>query len=90
MKTERTPQELFKLMLDNWDNINASFICIKIDRMFSDDYISFNEHCLMNKFLSNHRNKAIKDFEAGQYFAWWKPEEQRLRKQFVKYLSEII
>jgi hypothetical protein len=90
MRVERTPQELFKLMLYNWDNINAVFICVKINTMLNMEHITENEHRIMSNFLFLNKKKAIYDFGAKPYLSWWLPDQQKERKQFVKYLSETV
>lgn len=89
----KTPQEVFKLMLEHWDVLKEyNGVCSKLFfmRYKFHDLITHTEYRISKSFFINHTNDAVKIFNASpsQKF-WWLPSNQEVRKQFVKYLSEI-
>lgn len=93
----KAPQEVFKLMLEHWDeSIINEFkgICGKLYSMHyylnGNNRITFIEFTKAKHFLFKHRDFSVKIFNAsGTHQFWWNPSNQEIRKQFVKYLSEL-
>lgn len=93
----KTPQEVFKLMLEHWDEINHNEFKGICGKLYSMHYkledvfdLTFIEFTKAKHFLLCHRIDSTEKFNASDDYRFWWPEScQETRKQFVKYLSEI-
>lgn len=87
----KTPQEVFKLMLEHWGECgNTSGICEKLLWMKVYNLIQDEEYSSAKYFLLLYKFDSIHKFNASEIDKLWWPEyNQEVRKQFVKYLSEI-
>lgn len=97
MHKYKTPQEVFALMLEQWDkwtpydHIWLDGICFKLHRMCNMEMITDEEHINAFSFMKSYRQEAIDKFNAFQTLNkpyWWRPNNLKIRKQFVKFLSE--
>lgn len=96
----KTPQQVFKLMLDEWDDIihyKIPGICSKLESMSELKEISSKEEYITRNFLLRYNKIAVRKFKANPNIIfyndtagyWWDRKDQISRKEFVKYLSEL-
>lgn len=90
--TEKTGPELFKILLDKWDDIDHEYydcLCECIDILWDEAHINGEEYLTMKEFMGAYKGDSITYFGANGGVYWWDTKEQVKRKQFVKYLSEL-
>lgn len=97
MHKYKTPQEVFVLLLEQWDRWSikehewSDGICLKLNRLKHMDIINYKESRSALDYMELYHQEAIDDFEANPNIVkcyWWPTEDQKIRKQFVKFLSE--